>query len=158
MKKIYCIIFVLFALTSCELERVNPNDENAPDEIKKTNIKILDYSIVQEEVADNKIGRNETVYLKVRVKNYGGLYADDVDAVFSPLSCKGVWYNLNLLYSAYGFTIAPKSIDYLIVPGSFNSYTFKFKAPNQASTEKLLVTFTDYSRTTSYDELLVDVQ
>ena len=83
MKKIYCIIFVLFALTSCELERVNPNDENAPDEIKKTNIKILDYSIVQEEVADNKIGRNETVYLKVRVKNYGGLYADDVDAVFS---------------------------------------------------------------------------
>lgn len=156
--KIYFIVFVLFALTSCELERVNPNDENAPDEIKKTNVKILDYSIVQEDVSDNKIGRNETVYLKVRVKNYGALYADGVDAVFSPLSCKGVWYNLNLLYSAYGFTIAPKSIDYLIVSGSFNSYTFKFKAPNQASKEKLSVTFTDNSGKTSYDELLVDVQ
>ena len=149
---------MLFALTSCELERVNPFDEKASDEIKNTNVKILDYSIVQEEVADNKIGRNETVYLKVRVKNYGGQYAEGLDAVFSPISCKGVWYDINTVFGSVFFQIAPKSIDYLITPFTFNKYIFKFKAPNQASTEKLSFTFTDNSGITSYDELLVDVQ
>jgi hypothetical protein len=158
MKKIYCIIFVLFALTSCELERVNPFDENASDEIKNTNVKILDYSIVQEEVADNKIGRNETVYLKVRVKNYGGLYADGINASFSLISCKGIWYEISSIYTTYGFRLSGNSIDYLMLPGTFNNYTFKFKAPNQASTEKLLVTFTENTGKKTYDYLLVDVQ
>ena len=71
---------------------------------------------------------------------------------------RGVWYDINTVFGSVFFQIAPKSIDYLIIPFTFNKYIFKFKAPNQASTEKLSVTFTDNSGITSYDELLVDVQ
>lgn len=156
MKKILLIASTIL-LAACELERVNPGDNLAPLDIQNSNVKFLKYLIASEEIIDNKITKNETVYLSINLKNYGAKISNETKVRITPINCKGTWYINDSIYYTRG-PIYNKGEGELYIENPLFKYGLKFKAPNIATSEHLLLTITDNSGRINKEEMIVDVK
>jgi hypothetical protein len=159
MKKIKNVLIISLLVSifqSCELERINPNDIEAADDIKRTNVLFYQYKIRSEQISNKIIDRNETVYLDIILKNYGGKKASGVKVNIKTIAVQGIWDIKQNVYSAGGYILA-KNIGTVDIENPGLKFGLKFTAPNKSSRESLLLTITDDSGQETKSEMIVVV-
>ena len=154
--KLLFAILLTILFQSCELERVNPYDIEASEDIKSSHVLFYKYEINSETNKNKIIDRNETVYLDILLKNFGAKSASNVMVKIVPKNINGNWDIRQNIYSVVG-SILPKNYDAIYIENPGLKFGLKLTAPNIASKEILLLTITDNSGKQTTCEMIVNI-